>query len=96
MKRKGTILGVLVASVLLAGMAVAAPNSHSIDWWVMAGGGGSGPSGSTFLNGTIGQWLVGSGTSGGSQLGSGFWGGGELAYSQGYLLYLPLLLRGTP
>jgi hypothetical protein len=96
MKRKWMISGALVASLLLAGIVVAAPSSPSIDRWVMGSGGGSGTAGSTALNSTIGQWMVGSGTSGSTQLGSGFWGGGEMVYPPSHVTYLPLVLRGAP
>jgi hypothetical protein len=96
MKRNRMILGTLVASMLLASIAVAAPSSLSIDRWVMSGGGGSATAGSTTLDGAIGQWVVGSGTKSGKQLGSGFFGGGELADSESHSIYLPLVPSNTP
>ena len=62
-RRKWIILSALVASLLLAGV-VLANGVPSIDWWVIAGGGGSTTVGSTSLAGVIGQWVVGSGTAG--------------------------------
>jgi hypothetical protein len=93
--KKWMILGALFVSLLMVGMTLApAPR---IDWWVIGGGGGSGTAGGTSLDGTIGQWAVGSGTSGTTQLGSGFWGGGSAAgpvdESQ---IFLPLILRQSP
>jgi hypothetical protein len=89
MTKKWTILGVLLASLLLVGTALA---QGSIDWWVIGGGGGSGTAGGTSLDGTIGQWAVGSGTSGTTQLGSGFWGGGSAEGPSG-AVFLPVILR---
>ncbi|MBE9508276.1 MAG: hypothetical protein IMY86_09530 [Chloroflexi bacterium] len=97
MKKKWMIPGTLVVSLLLVGMALAAPNAHSIDWWVIGGGGGSGTAGTISLDGTIGQWAVGSGTSGATQLWSGFWGGGGAAGEVDlYQVFLPLILRQHP
>jgi hypothetical protein len=96
MKRKWMILAALLASLALTAIVVAAPSSHSVDWWVIGGGGGSGTAGDTTLDGTIGQWMVGSSTSGSTQLGSGFWGGGELVYPPSHVIYLPLVLRNAP
>jgi hypothetical protein len=91
--KKWMILGVLLVSLLFAGTALAQP--PSIGWWVISGGGGSGTAGDTSLDGTIGQWAVGSGTSGTTQVGSGFWGGGN---AEGPLegIFLPVLLRQYP
>jgi hypothetical protein len=39
MRKKWMIPGTLVVSLLLlAGIALAAPNAHSVDWWVIGGG----------------------------------------------------------
>jgi hypothetical protein len=93
MTKKWMILGVLLVSLLLVGTALAQP--PAIGWWVIGGGGGSGAAGDTSLDGTIGQWAVGSGTSGATQLGSGFWGGGSAAGPVGGI-FLPVLLRQYP
>jgi hypothetical protein len=90
--RKWMILGVLFVSLLLVGTALA---QGSMDWWVIGAGGGSGTVGDTSLDGTIGQWAVGSGTSGTTQLGSGFWGGGGAEGPVGGV-FLPVLLRQYP
>jgi len=91
MKRNWAVLGVLVASLLLAGLAVAATSSHSIDWRVMAGGGGSGAAGTRSLDGTIGQALVGVGGSGDTALCAGFWC--RWAERAAFRVYLPIILR---
>ncbi len=88
--RKWMILGVLVASLLLVGTALA--QTPRIDVWVIGGGGGSGTAGGISLDGTIGQWAVGGGTSGTTQVGSGFWGGGS-AEGPGERIFLPVILR---
>jgi hypothetical protein len=96
MRKKWIILGALALSSLFASAALA-NGSPSINWWVIGGGGGSGTAGGTSLDGTIGQWVVGSGTSGTTQLGSGFWGGGSAAGAPDkYLILLPILLRQYP
>ena len=89
MTKKWAILSVLLVSLLLVSTALA---QDGIDWWVIGGGGGSGTAGSTSLDGTIGQWAVGSGTSGTTQLGSGFWGGGGAEGPSGGV-FLPVILR---
>jgi len=76
----------LVFRNLLVGTALA---QGSIDWWVIGGGGGSDSADSTSLDGTIGQWVVGSDTSGTTQLEHGFWGGGVGEYE----IFLPAVLR---
>jgi hypothetical protein len=93
MTKKLVILGTLVVSLLLVGTALAAPNAHSIDWWVIGGGGGSETAGTISLDSTIGQWVVGSDKSGGLQLGPGFWGGG---WDESCVIFLPVVLKDLP
>ena len=94
MAKKWMILSALVVSLFLVGIALAAPNAASINWWVISGGGASETAGNTSLDGTLGQWAVGSDTAGTTQLGSGFWGGcsptGEVDQHN---IFLPLVLR---
>src|SRR3990172_8285322 len=47
--------------------------AYSIDWFVIASGGGSGTSTNYAMDGTVGQSAVGEGTSTNYQLNSGFW-----------------------
>jgi hypothetical protein len=97
MKRKWTVLGALVASLLLAGIAVAAPGSSSIDWWVMGGGGGSGAAGSVALDATVGQAVAGVDGSGEYVVCAGFWYGlGPCGEPPEFTVYLPLVLRNAP
>jgi uncharacterized membrane protein len=93
--KKWMLLGALVVSLFLVRTALA--QTPSIDWWVISSGGGSGTASGTSLDGTIGQWVVGSGTSGTTQLGSGFWGGGgaEVAVGESQI-FLPIILRQYP
>lgn len=46
---------------------------YSIDWFVIAAGGGSGTSTNYAMDGTVGQTAVGEGTSTNYELNSGFW-----------------------
>ena len=90
--RKWIILGTLVVSLLFAGVALGS-GTPSIDRWVIGGGGGSVAVGGISLDGTIGQWVVGSDKSGTIELGHGFWGGG---WDERYAIYLPLVLMNYP
>jgi hypothetical protein len=96
MKGKWMSLGTLAAALLLAGMAVAAPGSPSIDWWVMGSGGGSGAANGSTLDGTVGQVMAGVDGSGDTVLCTGFWCNGELICPPGHSLYLPMVLRNAP
>ncbi|MBN1584675.1 MAG: hypothetical protein JXA89_28470 [Anaerolineae bacterium] len=90
-KLKRWVIGALVAGLFLAGVALAAPNGASIDWWVIGSGSGSETAGNTSLDSTIGQWAAGSDTAGSTQLVSGFWGWSVV--SGEYKIMLPLVLR---
>jgi hypothetical protein len=97
MNRKCTILGVLVASLLLAGIAVAAPSSYDIDWWAMASGSSSGTAGDTNLEGTVGQTVVGIQSEDDYVICSGFWPGvGSCGEPPTYPAYLPTVFRELP
>ena len=96
MKKKWVILGTLIVSLFLVGTALARPQAHTINWWVIGGGGGSGTAGDTALDGTVGQWAVSSGTEGNRHLASGFWGGGDAAGPADEEVFLPLALRQHP
>ncbi|MCX6922057.1 MAG: hypothetical protein NT154_02380 [Verrucomicrobia bacterium] len=67
MKRMHIIFG---AAILLATFAARAQN-YTIDWWTVAGGGGSGSGGTFTVSGTAGQ--ADAGTLGGGILEGGFW-----------------------
>ena len=95
MQKKWTTPVVLLVSLFLISIVMAAPNASSIDWWVIGSGGGSDATGSISLSATIGQWMAGSDTSGSTQLCSGFWcGTGE--QPEWFRVYMPLTLRNSP
>ena len=91
-RKKWIVLGALAFSLLFASVALAV-GSPSIPWWVIGGGGGSTTVGSTSLDSTMGQWVVGSDRSDDLQLGPGFWGGG---WDESYRVFLPVVLRDYP
>ncbi len=88
----------LVAAAGLIAVAVAAAGaqvgSYQIDWWVVAGGGGSSGSEVGYqLSGVAGQPASGPLIGGeGYGLNSGYWVG--LMLPTGYEIYLPAVLRG--
>lgn len=93
MRRRWVVLSILAVSLIVAGM-VLAEGAPGIGWWVIGGGGGSLSAGGTSLDGTIGQWAVGSNTKGNIEVGSGFWGGGGSSPPvSGPGIYLPLVLH---
>ena len=84
---------VLVLLLLLWGL-VRGEASDSVDWWVMASGGGPlGASGQVALDATLGQPVTGPSQAGGITLGGGYWYGMRAG---GYLAYLPVVLRAGP
>jgi hypothetical protein len=91
-RKRWIILGALALSLLIASVALAV-GTPSITWWVIGGGGESTTIGTTSLDSTMGQWVVGSDKSEGLQLGPGFWGGG---WDEVYRVFLPVALRGSP
>jgi hypothetical protein len=87
----------LVAALLFASIVVAAPSGHSVDWWVMGGGSGSGSAGSSSLDGTFGQAVVGVEGSGEYVICAGFWYGlGPCGDPPRVTVYLPIVLRNGP
>jgi hypothetical protein len=84
------VVGVLL--VLLVGAALAAPNTFSIPWWTVDGGGGTSQVGDFAVSSTIGQPDTSPLMSGGDfTIVGGYWGGGALlAQNQ---LYLPIVTR---
>lgn len=64
----------LVAVILLLIAAAACSQSYSVDWYKIAGGGGTSTDGTYQITGTIGQPEAGGAMSGGSySLTGGFW-----------------------
>jgi hypothetical protein len=88
-KRRFPILAAILATLLLAGLAFA-NGTPSINWWVIAGGGGSISGGDYAINSTIGQAAVGRVGNSTYELCSGFWCG---ALAVEYRIYLPVVLK---
>ena len=94
MRSTWTIPVVLLVSLFLISIVLAAPNASSIDWWVIGSGGGSDTASDASLSGILGQWAAGSDAVGGAQLCSGFWcDRGE--WAEWFRIYLPLILRNS-
>ena len=98
------MLGILLVAITVHAADGAPPPSitYAIKWWVMGGGGGMTSSASYKLNGTVGQGMVGAGTSGSYSLRTGFWAGfpGEIAgptptLPGPYRLRLPTIIKGA-
>jgi hypothetical protein len=87
----GRVALAAMAAALACASVGAAAGGPTVDWRVVASGGGSATAGNVSLSGTVGQWATGSGTAGTTVLSSGFWGGsaGES------FVYLPLVLRNA-
>jgi hypothetical protein len=84
-------VGVLIASLLVGGVALAAASGPTVDWWVIAAGGGLDSATGVSLGGTAGQWVAGSDAADTTHLDSGFWGW----VNAGHRAFLPLVLRQT-
>jgi hypothetical protein len=83
MNTRTAIAWLLLANMLLSGMAIAggveqrltqsAKSGEQITWWVMGAGGERGTSTNFILFGTAGQTAIGQGTSPSFQITQGFW-----------------------
>jgi hypothetical protein len=89
MMRRWLVFGVLVIALLSAGTALA-QSGPGVTWWAFGSGGGAATVGDVSLAGGVGQWMVGSTSSGGSTLSSGFWGGAGIDLLK---VYLPFICR---
>ena len=89
------LVGMLLALLLLSGIALAqSGGGYDLTWNTIDGGGYTFSTGGGYsLGGTIGQADAGTMSGGGYTLGGGFWGGGVAA---GYRVYLPMVLRTAP
>jgi hypothetical protein len=85
-----SVLLILVALLMLAGVALAA-GTPAIDRWVIAGGGGRAELPAHSLSGTLGQSVVGVTSSGAHGLCAGFWCRPGAPWQASYV---PLVLRG--
>ncbi|MGC9357238.1 MAG: hypothetical protein ACP5GX_05205 [Anaerolineae bacterium] len=83
-----------VALTLLATTARADGPGYTLNWWTVAGGGGTAmdAGGQYTLDGTAGQPEAGTLGGGDYILGGGFWAGGEVMIL-GEEIHLPLILR---
>jgi hypothetical protein len=87
-------VGILIAAVLLLALlgttlaARAATGAFNLDWWVVAGGGGSGTGGAYTLSGTIGQAAPGTLQNGVYTLQGGFWYAGETPQTRVFIPFL--------
>ena len=88
--RRIVLIALLATALLIGGsLAVAATNSgYTIDWFTVAGGGGTSSGGSYTASGTIGQSDAGTLSGGSYTLQGGFWPG---VTSQ--QLFLPVVQR---
>jgi hypothetical protein len=64
---------ILLGGLILAGIARAAAPTITLERWVIGGGGGRSVDGTTVLQGTIGQPVVGRVSSAAYELDAGFW-----------------------
>jgi hypothetical protein len=74
MNRRKTWSLIILVSLLILGFTVVRAAPHqAIDWYVIAGGGGSDSSGELSLDGTLGQAFSGEDGAGTAGLCAGFW-----------------------
>ncbi len=79
--------GLLLLLLLMSGLAIARPETLSLSWWTIDGGGGTAVGGDLTLMGTIGQPDAGSLTGGQYTLTGGFW-----SPDTGHVLFLPVII----
>ena len=96
MKAKRILILVLALSLLLVGSAGSAvPNT--VDWWVIAAGGGPGTgSDHVTLDATLGQPVIGPSAGPHVMLGDGYWHEVPEPPAPAYHIYLPVVLREAP
>ena len=93
MKKRITILTMVVLALLLAvGVLFAQTGSYRLDWWTVDGGGGHLSGTGYALDGTIGQPDAGRMSGGGYVLAGGFWGGDRSEATSGHRVYLPTVV----
>jgi hypothetical protein len=80
---------VLLAALLVAGVAWAQVTQADIGWWVIASGGAASTGDNITLNATIGQPVVGISSGADITLSAGFWGGVAPVIK----LYLPCITK---
>ncbi len=87
--RNKIAFGLALALVILWGATVMAAGGIDTDWNVLASGGGRVTMATYTLDNTVGQAVVGIGSSGTTQICTGFWCHNQARQA----VYLPLLLR---
>lgn len=91
-KRWLSLILALLASLLMASVALAqSGGGYTLTWWTVDGGGQQLSGGSYVLMGTAGQPDAGTLSGGAYSLPGGFWGGGTMKGMQSW--FLPLLRR---
>ena len=90
-KRMMILILAAISLLLIATIAIAAPEAYSISWWTVDSGGGTSEGGGYTLHGTIAQHDAGYLTGAEYKLGGGFWGGGQIVITN--KTFLPLTLR---
>ena len=95
MKKKTTILILLVIAALFLATSVAYAQVAGFDlsWWTVDGGGGNSSGSGYALSGTIGQPDAGAMSGGDYQLAGGFWGASTSSTGDSIPVYLPLVVR---
>ena len=81
----------LTLFLLLPATLLAQGGGYNLDWWAVAGGGGTLSGGGYTLSGTAGQAAAGSLSGGGYSLLGDFWG--VVGAVAEYRIFLPLVLR---
>ena len=83
-----------LATLLLVFLVQAAPNTFSIPWWTVDGGGGSSEGGEYTVSGTIGQPDTSPLMSDGDyEVVGGFWGGSLVIPEGSNYLFLPITTK---
>ena len=94
MKKRITILTMVVLALLLAvGALFAQTGDYDLDWWTVDGGGGHLSGAGYSLDGSIGQPDAGRLSGGDYVLVGGFWGGSRTEATGDYRVYLPTIVR---
>ena len=93
-KMRAAVLFILIGCLWLVVIAFAAPETYTLERFIIGGGGGKMDAGQTHLAGTIGQAIVGDTSAGTRDLCSGFWCG--LNPHPSSLLYIPIVNHRSP
>jgi hypothetical protein len=88
------LIALLLIPVLASVITAYAAGVYEIDWWTVDGGGGVSQSsgGDYILQGTVGQFDVGSSQAGEYQLEGGFWAS-FLEWAAEFIIHLPLVRK---